>query len=48
MRYVLGIDQGGTKTFEDLARSAGLPLPYDDGSIRAIGAAVEGWLNEHE
>ena len=47
-RYLAFVDQGGTKTFEELARGAGLKLPYDDGAIREIGAAVGAWLKEHE
>jgi len=46
-RYLAFVDQGGTKTFEELAHGAGLKLPYDDGAIRAIGAAVGKWLAEH-
>ena len=47
-RYLAFVDQGGTKTFEELAHGAGLKLPYDDGAIRAIGASVGEWLAEHE
>ncbi len=47
-RYLAFVDQGGTKTFEDLVHGAGLKAPYDGGAIREIGAAVEKWLNDHE
>jgi len=46
-RYLAFVDQGGSKTFEELAHGAGLKLPYDDGAIREIGAAVGAWLAEH-
>ena len=47
-RYLAFVDRGGTQTFEELARGAGLRLPYDEGCIREIGAAVGRRLEEME
>ena len=47
-RYLAFVDKGGTRTFEDLARGAGMKVPYDAGCIREIGEAVGRWLAEHE
>lgn len=46
-RYLAFVDKGGTQTFEELARGAGMKLPYDPGCIREIGGAVGAWLAEH-
>ena len=47
-RYLAFVDRGGTQTFEELARSAGLRIPYEPGCIRAVGEAVGRWLDAHE
>ncbi|MCR5825718.1 MAG: M3 family oligoendopeptidase [Oscillospiraceae bacterium] len=47
-RYLAFVDQGGSRTFEELVRGAGLRLPYDEGAVRAIGAEVGDWLAAHE
>lgn len=46
-RYLAFTDLGGTKTFEDLVRSAGLLVPYEPGCVGKIGAAIENWLNKN-
>ncbi len=47
-RYLAFVDKGGTQTFEELARGAGLKVPYDEGCIRAVGEGVGKWLEAHE
>ena len=46
-RYLAFTDQGGTRTFEELVRGAGLKVPYDDGCIKEIGAAIGKWIEEN-
>jgi len=46
-RYLAFVDRGGTQTFEELAHGAGLKVPYDEGAVREIGAAVGRWLEEN-
>ena len=47
-RYLAFADKGGTETFEQLVRGAGLRLPYEPGCIRETGEAVERWLDAQE
>lgn len=47
-RYLAFVEQGGTKTFVELVRSAGLISPMDDGCIASISASVCQWLKENE
>lgn len=46
-RYLAFTDKGGTCTFEELVRGAGLKVPYDDGCIREIGEAIGKWIEEN-
>jgi M3 family oligoendopeptidase len=46
-RYLAFVDKGGTQTFEELVRGAGLKVPYDEGCIKEIGQATEKWLEEN-
>jgi len=46
-RYLAFVDKGGTCTFEDLVRSAGLQIPYEPGCVRRIGAAIGRWIEEN-
>lgn len=46
-RYLAFVDKGGTETFEQLVRGAGLRVPYEPGCIREIGQAVSRWLDAH-
>lgn len=43
-RYLAFVDQGGTRTFEELVYSAGLKVPYEPGCIREIGEAIGRWI----
>lgn len=47
-RYLTFVDMAGTETFEGLVRKAGLRLPYEPGTMKAIGADLNAWLDEHE
>ncbi|MBQ9412533.1 MAG: M3 family oligoendopeptidase [Oscillospiraceae bacterium] len=46
-RYLAFTDKGGTETFEELVRGAGLKVPYDPGCVKEVGEAVERWLLEN-
>ncbi|MDE7260904.1 MAG: M3 family oligoendopeptidase [Oscillospiraceae bacterium] len=46
-RYLAFVDQGGTRTFDELATNAGMKLPYAPGCIREIGAAISKWIDEN-
>lgn len=46
-RYLAFVDAAGTKTFEDLCRSADLRVPYEQGTIRDIGGQIRDWLAEN-
>ncbi len=47
-RYLAFVDAGGTKTFEDLCRSANIRVPYEPGTIRDVGSGIRDWLKENE
>lgn len=46
-RYLAFTDLGGTRSFTELILSAGLELPFAEGSIRRISQEAERWLQEH-
>lgn len=46
-RYLAFVDLGGTATFEQAVRSAGLSLPYDDGCMGAVAKEIAAWLKEN-
>lgn len=46
-RYLAFTDLGGSRSFEELVRSAGLEVPYEDGCIGRIGLAIEQWLSKN-
>ena len=46
-KYLAFTDLGGTLSFEDLVRSAGLKVPYEDGCIKEIGEAIGRWIEEN-
>ena len=46
-KYLAFTDLGGSRSFEDLVRSAGLEVPYEAGCVGKIGLAVEKWLSEN-
>ncbi len=46
-KYLAFVDQGGTKTFEELVQSAGMKLPYAPGCIKEIGEKISRWIDEN-
>ncbi len=44
-RYLALVDRGGTATFEELVRGAGLKVPYEPGCMKEVGEAVGKWLD---
>ena len=46
-RYLAFVDKAGTMTFADLCHSAGLRVPYEQGTIRDVGAGIRDWLKEN-
>jgi M3 family oligoendopeptidase len=47
-RYLAFVDLGGTVTFEEAVRAAGLPLPYDEGSMGEVAREIAAWLEAHK
>ena len=47
-KYLDLVKLGGTKTFVDLMKSAGLQTPFEDGSIKKIAEPVRKWLEENQ
>ena len=43
-KYLAFVDAAGTKTFAELCHSAGLRVPYEEGTIKDIGAGIRDWL----
>lgn len=43
-RYLRFVDAGGTMTFEELVKTAGLKVPYADGVIGEIGETISRWI----
>ncbi len=46
-KYLAFVDAAGTKTFYELCHSAGLKVPYEEGTIKEIGAGIRDWLAEN-
>lgn len=46
-RYLAFVDQGGTRTFEELTVNAGMKLPYAPGCIKEIGSVIAKWIDEN-
>jgi M3 family oligoendopeptidase len=47
-RYLAFVDLGGTVTFEEAVRAAGIPLPYDEGSMGEVAREIAAWLEAHK
>ena len=45
-KYLAFVDGAGTKTFEDLVKSAGLTPPYYKGALKETALVVKEWLKE--
>ena len=46
-KYLAFVRRGGTMTFVDLAKSAGMLSPLEEGSMAKIAAPVSSWLDAH-
>ena len=46
-RYLAFAGKGGTRTFEELVREAGLKVPYEPGCIKEIGEKISRWIDEN-
>lgn len=46
-RYLAFVDLGGTKTFEELVKDAGMKLPYAPGCMKEIGEKISKWIDEN-
>ena len=47
-RYFKFVDGAGTKTFEELVTTAGLPIPYQKGNLKKTVQVVKEWLKTQE
>ena len=47
-KYLAFVDLGGTVTFEEAVRAAGLKLPYDEGSMGEVAGEIAAWLEAHK
>ena len=43
-KYLAFADKGGTCTFEELVRAAGLKVPYEAGCLKEVTAAIADWI----
>jgi hypothetical protein len=46
-KYLAFVDLGGTRTFEELVRGAGLRLPYEEGCLADTAARIDAWLEQN-
>ena len=44
-RYLAFVDLAGSRTFEDLVRSAHMRLPYDPGCMKDVAHRIRAWLD---
>ena len=47
-KYFTFVDGAGTKTFEELVRDAGLPVPYEKGALKNTVDTIRKWLTVQE
>ncbi|MCI8601419.1 MAG: M3 family oligoendopeptidase [Oscillospiraceae bacterium] len=47
-KYLAFVEMGGTKTFVDLVKGAGMTSPLEDGCVAAIAARIREWLDAHQ
>lgn len=47
-RYLALVDKAGTQTYVDLVRSAGLVVPFTDGSLAPVAKAVSDWIDANQ
>ena len=46
--YMAYAEQGGSRTFTELLRNAGLESPFDENCLRGVCAAAEKWLDDYD
>ena len=46
-KYLAFVDLGGTRTFEELVRGAGLRVPYEEGCLADTAARIDAWLEQN-
>ena len=46
--YVAYTEQGGTRTFTELLRNAGLATPFDEECLKGVCEAAAAWLTEFD
>lgn len=47
-RYLRMTRLAGTATYAEMARTAGMQVPFDDGSLRAVADTVADWIRTHQ
>lgn len=47
-RYMSFVSLGGTETFTELCHAAGLPTPFDEGSLLSAVKAAEKWISDNK
>lgn len=45
-KYLAFVDGAGTKTFQELVKTAGLTPPYQEGALRDTAKVIKKWLDE--
>ena len=43
-KYLAFVDAAGTRTFAELCHGAGLQIPYEKGTIKAVGEGIRRWI----
>ena len=47
-RYLALVDKAGTRTYAGLVESAGLVVPFTDGSLAPVAKTVSDWIDAHQ
>ena len=47
-RYLKLVRRAGTASYSELCETAGLKVPFTDGSIKAIAEEMEQWIAAHQ
>ena len=47
-KYLAFVDKAGTETFEDIVKSAGLVLPYENDAMASVAQELLTWLKNHQ
>ena len=46
--YIAYTEQGGSRTFTDLLKNAGLDTPFDEACLRSVCEKANKWLSEFD